>query len=431
MANNEAQQRSEYPLKCLLHQSPQGVTDGQRVFLSFSIFLKGGLLGAFIPFSSLWMSRKGYNSHDLALVSCVDAFATFLLPLIGGSLDGFRAHNAGFVALLLILAALKCCYLLVPQSLVCIMALTALTTPLIRAANSVLDCMALYTFVEKGYFARLRLWGDLGFGCVGLGVGIALQVFRSEDVIFIIFACLCGVLAIVWAVGANFVSNVRPDSKGMSVSEFCTQVQELKHDLFMAGTVRVLAVVFLIGGSIGLVTTFELVLIDSMMGSGLLLGLCKFIGTVFAVPVWWFLPNIMDVIGIKNIQLICLACAATRLFVLGVVTNPWYTLISEMLAGLGGFAFMYGSITIVAGRSIKEDLKGTSQTIIFMMMASGAGLSPLVLTYLLPSQHVQTIFLFSSSFVATIFIGLLLYDLTEKFLFGTYSKLEDSLKRLP
>lgn len=410
---------------------PKNVTSFQLFVLGFSIFLKGGLLGAYLPFSSLWLNIKGYSNQDLGIVSVVDAIFSLLLPLVGGVLDKLRSHNLGFVVLLAILAILKLSYIPAAGSFLAILALTAFTAPLLRASNSILDALALYAFNEKGFFMRIRLFGDLGFGCIALGVGAAYQWSENEDVIYWIFASICAVLGIFWVSISRSLSNIRPDSKAMTNEEFFAQMHHLKNDSFNIGIARALFCVWVFGSTLGVIQTFEFVLLKRLMGSGILLGLCKLVGTVSALPVWWYTPAAMDRIGVFSVQLVGLACAATRLMILGVIVNPWHALFSELLAGIGGFAIAYGTITVFAGRVVDEDMKGTAQTLIFVIFTGfGAGGSALIGGYVAEAFGIQKMFWLAGIAVAVIAVTLAIKDFTLYFLLGTYRSLEDYCKHL-
>lgn len=394
-----------------LQPSKRKVASCQVIILCIAIFLKGGLLGAYIPFSSLWLSKKGYSASDLGTVALVDASCSLLLPAIGGLFDMLRAHNLGFVLLLWILAGLKLAYLPAAHTFGLIIALTCLTAPLLRASNSILDSLALFAFPEKGDWTRVRLVGDIGFGVIAVGVGCALHFAHTEDAIYWIFGAICSSLALMWCIASPWMSCIREDSRQMSNAEFGAQLHRLRTEVLNCEVIRALMTLTLIGGCLGIVSTFEFVLLDGMMGSGILLGLCKFVGTLAAVPVWWFVQPVMDHIGLKNLQLGALACAGLRLFILGVIKNPWHALLSESLAGLGGWAAAYGSITVFVGRLVDEDMKGTAQTVITVVIAGiGAGSSPLLASYLVESRGIQPMFLAASGVVACALTLILLYD---------------------
>jgi len=171
---------------------PKSVTSCQLFVLGFSIFLKGGLLGAYLPFSSLWLSLKGYSNHDLGIVSVVDAIFSLLLPVVGGTLDKLRSHNLGFVVLLIILAVLKLSYIPAATSFIVILILTAFTAPLLRASNSILDCLALYAFTNKGYFTRSGFW----FYCSWRRGGIPMDQERGCHIFDLCMYMRCALLVL-------------------------------------------------------------------------------------------------------------------------------------------------------------------------------------------------------------------------------------------
>merc|ERR1719446_787059 len=112
------------------------------------------------------------------------------------------------------------------------------------------------------------------------------------------------------------MDSIRPDSKPMTMAEFSSQLSHFKNNVLNAHIARALFCLFLFGMSLGLINTFEFVLLKRLMGSGLLLGLCKLMGTLCSLPVWWFIPSMMDAVGVFNVQIIGLAFASFRLFVL-------------------------------------------------------------------------------------------------------------------
>lgn len=195
----------------------------QTFILVVAVFIKGGLLGAFLPFSTVWLDAKGYDAVQLAYISLVDSLGSLMLPLVGTALDKMRSHNSGFVWMLVLLSVLKLSYLGVASNYAALLCLAAVTAPLLRAANSVLDALALYAFHERGHFGRVRVFGDLGFGCIALFTGWALDAFRNVDSIFIIFAALSMFLAIFWASTRSCMTNIRSDSRQMSPEEFHLQ----------------------------------------------------------------------------------------------------------------------------------------------------------------------------------------------------------------
>jgi len=409
-----------------------GLKAGSRDFavLAFCVFLKGGIMGAYVPFAALWLSRKGYGARDLGLVALVDAVFSLMLPLAGATLDKLKAHNNGFVFLLMVLAALKLAYIPAQGSLLLLLLLTAVTAPILRAANAILDALVLFSCSEKGDFPKIRMFGDLGFGLISVVVGIAMQITRGEDVIFVIFAAACAIVAFTWYCFAPGLSCIRPDAAlehRLSTSQFARQVVHLSHRACSFNMIRALTVVGIVGGTIGIVATYEFVLLDDMLGSGVLLGVAKLTGSVMAIPVWFLIIPVMDRIGFKNLQLIALSGAGLRLAILGSIKNPWHVLFSEALSGLGGFAATYSMMSVLLGRTVDESMKGTAQTLVFAIFNGiGYGFCPLLASFIVEIHGLQTMFTICAKLAAVLTAVLVAYDLLSWFALGTYKTVEDS-----
>jgi len=428
---HDAQKVVASSTKALLPQQRHSITRGQVAILVFALFMKGGLLGAYVPFSALWLSRKGYTARHLGIVALVDASSSLFLPLIGGAVDRLRAHNTGFVGILLVLTCLKLAYLPAAHSFPCLLLLTAMSAPLTRAASGLLDALALHAFPEKGHYSRARLFGDLGFGCIAFSTGIAMDSRGTEDIIYWRFAEICAFIAVMWMMAAPYMSNIRPDSKSMTTAEFCVQLRLLGRNLRRWGIIRALFVLYLLGAAIGVIGMFEFVLLKKMLGSGLLLGSCKLLGSLLAIPCWWYVAPLMDKLGFKNIQLIALAACVMRLYILGIITRPEHALLAEAFCGMGGFAFAYSSITIFAGRFVEEDMKATTQTTLFVIYVGlGAGGAPILGAFMVELYGIQGMYLCAAAVLGTVWVIAVVFDLLDHFVFGTYRALEDSCEVL-
>mmetsp|Transcript_85245 Transcript_85245/g.275109 ORF Transcript_85245/g.275109 Transcript_85245/m.275109 type:complete len:437 (+) Transcript_85245:129-1439(+) len=420
-------QGDESALKTLIPQNG-AITTGQIVVLLTALFIKGGVLGAYLPFSTLWLDVKGYSARQIACVALVDALGSFMLPLVGTCIDKLRSHNTGFVAMLVSLSFLKLCYLPAAGSFTTLLLLATLTSPLMRAANSVLDALALYAFSERGNFGRARCVGDLGWGGLAVFTGWAMDFFGTEDSIFIIFSAMCFFLAVMWTAARPWMNSIRPDTKQMSTEEFLVQAKLLITRTSCPGALRALFMLILMGFGGGVVGAYELVLLKRMMGSGVMMGFVKAFGSMSALPVWYWMGPMMDRMGLRNVQLMGLFFMSFRLCVLGVIKHPWQVLFCEMFAGLGGFALAYCSITVFAGRVVDEDLKGTSQALIFTVYSGlGAGFGPLFASLIIEAQGLQTMYLVVSGVALAFFLVLALVDAVSYFVLGTYTTLEKEM----
>lgn len=70
--------------KSSLGSQKHRTTFGEKLILVVALFLKGGLLGAYIPFFTLWLHVYSYTATQVGILSAVDiVFSILLMPLIG------------------------------------------------------------------------------------------------------------------------------------------------------------------------------------------------------------------------------------------------------------------------------------------------------------------------------------------------------------
>jgi len=170
----------------------------QKFILTVAMFMKGGLGGAYVPFFTLWLHVHHYSASEVGFIAFIDiVFSILLMPVIGMYLDKWHCHNVGLVLIMSSVAFLKLLYVPMVQHVWVIFLLSALTAPLIKAANSVLDGQVLFAMENKADFSRYRIYGSLGFGFLAYSTGLmvnygssAKQRYEYIDHFFYIFAAI-------------------------------------------------------------------------------------------------------------------------------------------------------------------------------------------------------------------------------------------------
>ncbi len=230
----------------------------QKLILMVALFLKGGLLGAYGPFIALWLHLKRWGAAEVGVLSACDIlFSLLLVPLYGLFLDKYKCHNIGLSVTMWTAGVLKLCYLLVQTSFWGILFLTALTAPLLKGANSVLDGQVLYAFKDKADFCPLRYFGSLGFGILALITGLIVSGgahgmssfgiadeeedlgaagaaaarnarYQNVDYVFYVFATVCFFSGLYWWVAHRYVAGIRKDGPAEGREEFSQFTAKVK-----------------------------------------------------------------------------------------------------------------------------------------------------------------------------------------------------------
>eukprot|EP00392_Amoebophrya_sp_AT5.2_P010145 g10198.t1 len=82
-----------------------------KAILAGALFMKGGLLGSFIPFTTLWTHLHGYSPTQVGLLAGADIlFSILLVPVYGSILDTWKCHNYGLIVTMVATGVLKGLY---------------------------------------------------------------------------------------------------------------------------------------------------------------------------------------------------------------------------------------------------------------------------------------------------------------------------------
>lgn len=368
------------PLKAREAQNAESVDLLSKGLMGVAVFVKGGLLGAYVPFFTLWVYEQGYRTSQVGYLSAVDALSSILLmPVIGATLDKYRFHNIGLVVILLLVAILKVSYLYMATSFVALLCLTALTAPLLKSANSVLDAQCLYAFPNKGEFPKVRMVGSWGFGAIALATGYFVDVTGNINAVFYCFAGLTFFGALYWLIVHRWIHTIGSDdsSRRMGWVEYKEQMGQLV-GLVDWDLGRVMLMLVALGMCQGVIGGYEFILLQEMQATASLMGFCRLVGTFFEIPLWWRCADLIDLLGMHGVQLLCLAGNSARLVWYGTMTSPSMAVYAEVLHGCS-FALPYASLCVFAGRLIPERVKGVTQAALITLFSGvGTGLGAIL-----------------------------------------------------
>ncbi|CAD7949144.1 unnamed protein product [Amoebophrya sp. A120] len=364
---------------------PGEITVKQKAILAGALFMKGGLLGAFIPFVALWTHLHGYTPTQVGFMAAADiCFSILLVPLFGGILDTWKCHNWGLVIAMSATGALKFLYIVFADSFWMLLFLTALTAPCLKGCNSVLDAQCLYAFKDKAQFGQVRLFGNFGFGILAALTGLFVAAGTSEaapyervDKVFVAFAVICFASSVYWAIMHKYVKNVTPDADRLLrersiYAEFKALVAQIWNT---EGCPRVVCALFILGCQLGIIGAYEFIMLSELNAGVDFMGACRLFGMIFEIPVWIYGMQLVDQISLPNAQILFLCVNSIRLYWYGVLTQPMEAMYAEVMAGFS-FAFPYLSITVYIGRQFAEGRKASMQSILhstFTGLGTGMG----------------------------------------------------------
>ena len=412
---------------------------GERSILLFASFLKGGLCGVYVPFISLWFHTNGFSSSQVGVLSACDLLVSMLLvPVYGAVLDRFRCHNIGLSVTMVAVGILKLLYLKCGREFSAVyVLLSAFTAPLLKGANAVLDGQCLYALGGSSEFGQIRAFGSIGFGCFALVVGLLVNSgatmretknevgvkkiiafvevhdpgrivsgetkttqitpapvvdtvvdhmdnYAKMDWVLYFFAGISFLAAGYWLVMHRRVKSIKPDrgwerenvdSDGTEKSWYA-QVKVGASVLYGRGKLfRYLSALLCLGMMMGIIGTYEFIMLTKMHTPVHFMGFCRFVGTSLELPLWFWGVRIMDTIGLETLQVVCLFGNSFRLWGYGQITEYHHALYFEVCHGFT-FALPYLSIVVHLSRSMPEEVKATMTSCcltIFLGCGSGLG----------------------------------------------------------
>ncbi|CAD7961712.1 unnamed protein product [Amoebophrya sp. A25] len=351
--------------------SKPDMTVGQRAILAGALFMKGGLLGAYIPFVSLWTHLHGYSPTQVGCLAAADIlFSIILVPLYGFVLDRYKCHNYGLVATMIATGVLKGLYVPCANSFLLLLLLTSITAPCLKGCNSVLDAQCLYAFGEKAKFGQVRCFGNFGFGVLAMCTGLYVSAGTSQetpyhrvDQLFVVTAGVCFLAAVYWASLHKYVENVTPDTPEQPQSgHWCSEaIKKAKLIWRTPGCPRTIAGLVVLGMQLGVIGAYEFIMLSELNAGVDFMGACRLVGMFFELPVWLAGMSLVDRVSLPTAQIMMLLVNGIRLYIYGSLTRPVEALYAEAFAGFS-FAFPYLSITVYLGRTFAESTKASMQT---------------------------------------------------------------------
>lgn len=317
------------PVLTLYYQSI-GVT-GARLGILAAIWPAGSVLGA-----SLWGAVADSTGHHRRVLSfaIIAAVASAQLFLVA---EGFAGDV--FVALLPIVA---------------LFAISAAPVgPMLD--NAVLEDLGK----QSDRFGRIRLWGAIGWGISAPLVGWLIDL-SGLQIVFPIYGALMLLLFATsfllpvprGRIGADIVAGFRAIAKSPRWRYFLLSV-------FVTGT-----------GS-GFIHHYLYIYLDSIGGSGTLLGISLAVATASELIVFGFADRLLRRVRPQSLILVSMGLVGVRMVLYGVIENPILALLPQFMHG------MTFSLFLVAGVAIAKELAppgmGTTSQALFTGTNMGAG----------------------------------------------------------
>lgn len=330
-----------------------------RIELSAFYFFAFGGLGAILPFAPLLFQDRGLSPDEIAWVMLLLPIGSLVIPSIWGvAADAFRART-GLLRVAALGSALSV-LLLLPDLGLAGAALGMAAFCLFRSPITTLADAATHAVLgeDRGSFARIRVFGSIGFAICAWLVGFLDGSHHAARMI--------GGAALVYFCGFLVTLRFPPVS-------LPPQPKVLKRTLrYAVGS----DLPFLLIG-----TTFHYVghsIFDVYFGLHMralgfgddFVGLGWAVGVLCEIGVMFFAPRILAAADARRLLVVCTSSAMVRWFILSVATSEGVILLGQSLHALS-FGLWYLSMVKLVQDEAPDELRTSVQSVAFTAMGLG------------------------------------------------------------
>jgi PPP family 3-phenylpropionic acid transporter len=313
--------------------------------------------GIVMPFINVYFAQIGLNGRQIGIISALLPTMTLLIAPIVAAYADRRQQRVAFLTGCSLVTVFVFIFFRFTENflwLLLIMLVFAIVrSPVLPLADGLIARMARRNHLNYG---GMRLWGSIGFataavigGAIWQRIGY-LPMFAVGSLLFIPAAWLAGTLE---------------EGRAQTGSE--TSPQSVRVLLQDRGFVVLLIATFFVGIAMGMGITYEGIYMDSLGGSGLLIGLLLGIAAFSEIPIMQYSDQIRARLG--GIKTLLLAYGFFAVAYLGYswATAVWVPLIFAVAKGLGIGLYLTATIRVVDER-VPEEWAATAQSLVTASM---------------------------------------------------------------
>ena len=330
--------------------------------LSSFYFFYFALLGALVPYWSLYLQSLSFDAATIGLVMATLHISRIFAPALWGwvadrSGERMRIIRLGAAATFVI-------YLLIfwQQSAVGI-ALVMLGYSFFW--NAVLPQFEVVTLghlkEQKHRYSQVRLWGSIGFILAVGGIGVVLEYI---DIIWLP-AILLSLIGLIWLTSLAVPEPERPEQLTLAPVSLLLLLRKPHIAAFFAIT-------FFVQFSHGPYYTFYSVLLEDVGYSKTAIGLMWSIGVVAEVAVFAVMHRLIDRFGLRQIMLMSLVLCVLRWGIIGASPESLMLLVIAQCMHAATFGCLHAVGIALVNIYFTGNTKGRGQAL-FSSIGFGLG----------------------------------------------------------
>jgi len=302
---------------------------------SFSYFWYFGLLGLIVPFLPLYLDGKNFSSEEIGEMLAIIAATKIIGPTLWAALADKTGQQLGIIRLGAFLACALFTFLFWLNDYWPIVFCLAAFSLFWNAILPQIEVMTLNSIRKSPkIYARIRLWGSIGFIFFAVITGELIEKFSSEVFTYVGFVILFGL----------FISTLLVKQSKIKKSQI-TKTSSISDKLF-----NINFAVFFIGGlllqlSLGTYYSFFGLYLRDLEYPTIAIGLLISLGVVAEITIFIYAGKIFKYFSIKSILIFSLMITAFRWFLMGHYGDIMTIMILSQLIHAASFG-LYHSASI-------------------------------------------------------------------------------------
>lgn len=262
--------------------------------LSGFYFFYFALLGALVPFWSLYLQHLSFDAAEIGIVMAALAGSRIVAPNLWGWLADKTGRRLTIIRTGSLLAALCFTAMLWQQSFNWVLFVVLLFSFFWNAVLSQFEVLTLHYLDKKAHdYSKIRLWGSVGFIVAVVLLGWLFERFS----IALLPWCMLAILLAIW-LSSLLIKSPPPSGNKAQVLELNANLLQV---LAKPVVICFFAACLLLQLSHGSYYTFYSVYLESYGYSRQLIGLLWALGVVAEVAIFLLMPRLLPLHGAKKL----------------------------------------------------------------------------------------------------------------------------------
>jgi hypothetical protein len=326
--------------------------------------------GSFLPFVSLYLKDRGLSDSDLGWVYLAASLVAVTVPIFWGIVADRWVHANRLYVMLHLGGALVLLMFARQTTLPALLAALTAFFAFYQPTNALLSALSYHNLhVPEAQFARLRLWGSVGWIAPSIPIALWLALSRTVSLSFIPY--LAAALEVLLALLALSLPRTPPRGRAGSAGEDVLPYGPALRELWRRpGFTLLLGVAFLVHASFAILFYYSPPYLEEAGIARPWIGPIQSFGVVVEVPLFFLLPFAIRRLGYHGTVAVGCVALLVRQVLYSVSTDPVLLAGSYVLAGVCVVFYLTGlslAVNAMAGRAVRA----TAQTVLTL---AGPGL---------------------------------------------------------